>query len=107
MGSWRQLQTACLHERIRHSLPGCSVRLPQVLECCPDPQPMKIEEVVFENQSLLPMDTYESTFFFMSQIFHFLLNLFLSQKSSLIIHLVCVFEAPVSFHQATYSKHFF
>merc|ERR1712055_911432 len=55
----------------------------------------------------LPNDLLtESTFFVMSQIFHFLLILLLCQKSLLIIHLVCVYEALVSF-QATYSKHFF
>merc|ERR1711955_76509 len=42
--AWRQLQTACLHERIRNCFPWCSVRFPQMLGCCSDPQPMKIED---------------------------------------------------------------
>merc|ERR1719490_444143 len=102
--SWRQLQTACLHERIRHCLPGCSVRFPQMLECRSDPQPMKIEEPMFENQPLPPTDLVISTNIstnisttnwpsniiylaetLLSHIFQFLLILLLSLKSLLII----------------------
>jgi len=80
-GAWigcRQLQTACLHECIWHCFPWRSVRLPQMLERCSDPQPMKTGSWTGRRES-------KNLFFLLSQIFQFLFLLLFSLKTYVLL----------------------
>merc|ERR1711973_992962 len=85
----RQLQAARLHECVGHCLPWGAVRLPQMLECCPNPEPMMdhIHTYIltfFFKRNAQQLDSYSSylqSFLILcilkSQVFHFLHKTFL------------------------------